>query len=55
MYSLVSCGVPADHQMFGLLVADVYIMIIFGDQVDIMEDETVPTVVLQGLQIPNVE
>lgn len=47
--SLVSRSVPANHQVFGLVVADVQIAIIFRDQVHIVEDETVPIVVFQGL------
>lgn len=47
--SLVSRGVPANHQVFGLVVAHVQVAIVFRDQVHIMEDETVPIVVFQGL------
>lgn len=47
--SLVSRSVAANHQVFGLVVAHVQIAIIFRDQVHIVEDETVPIVVFQGL------
>lgn len=47
--SLVSRSVPTDHQVFGLVVADVQVVIVFRDQVHIVEDETVPTVIFQGL------
>lgn len=41
--------------MFGLVVADVKIAIIFRDQVHIMEDEAVPVVVFQGLQVADIQ
>lgn len=52
---LVSGGIPANHQVFGLLVTHVDVAVVFRHEVDVVEDETVPAVVLQRLQVSDVQ
>ena len=43
------------HQVLGLLVAGVEVVVVLGHQVHVVEDEAVPGEVLQGLQVAHVQ